>query len=239
MYNNMMRVFALNLKQKRTQQISLNHLGQNLIEIYPPNSPQRPVFLIAYWRDIFSYLEQTVVDRFHLRSLCHLFLDALQPQKKSIFTHVHGYTEFPHPHLNHTVDSLIDLCNTLYEDDPTTAPSILFIKEGDHEVDRLLKRVEIRYRQMEIRYPIEIIGAGRNKTTIHGGGFRIDGTKEEGKRVVLKGMTVKGSKKMGNLGFGLYCSRKGLSILCDSVTFTGCRGAGVSMWNTKGRLIIV
>ena len=41
-----------------------------------------------------------------------------------------------------------------------------------------------------IEYPLMITGAGQERTTIHGGGFRIQGTREEGKRVNMQGMTI-------------------------------------------------
>ena len=83
---------------------------------------------------------------------------------------------------------------------------------------------------MTINYPMKVIGAGRDNTFIRGGGFRIQGTKEEGKNVVLKDMTMKGPSE-----FGLW-GRNGLSFLCDSMNFTQY-GFGVAAQNTKGRLI--
>ena len=63
------------------------------------------------------------------------------------------------------------------------------------------------------------------------GSFEITGTKEEGKTVELKNMTLSGASEMGLYG------NNGLSWLCDSMTFIQCGGSGVSAWNTKGRLI--
>ena len=59
----------------------------------------------------------------------------------------------------------------------------------------------------------------------------IQGTKEDGKKVVLKDMTISGAS-----GCGLV-SDNGLSFLCDSMTFTQCGLRGVYASNTKGRLI--
>ena len=81
-----------------------------------------------------------------------------------------------------------------------------------------------------IEYPIMIIGAGQDKTIIYGG-VEIKGTKEEKKRVSMRGMTMKGSS-----GEGLYAGN-GLSFLCDSMTFTQCGGRGVEASNTKGRFV--
>jgi len=130
------------------------------------------------------------------------------------------YTIFPH--RNHTsLQSLVLRCHELRNEDPTKAPTIIFINEGDYEVEEYLP----------INYAMKIIGAGRDKTTIHGGGFRIAGTKEEGKTVVLKGMTIEGSSGQGLFG------NNGLSFLCKDMTFTQCGNHGVYAGNTKGRLI--
>jgi hypothetical protein len=129
------------------------------------------------------------------------------------------FTQFPHP--NHpSLASLFARCYELYEIDQTKAPTIFFIQEGDHEAGG----------DLVINYAMKIIGAGRDKTFIRSGGLKIQGTKDEGERVVLQGITMKGSS-----GSGLYASH-GLSFLCDSMTFTQCR-YGVSALNTKGRLI--
>jgi hypothetical protein len=131
------------------------------------------------------------------------------------------WTEFPHP--NHpSLESLMTRCHQLHDEDPRRAPTILFIKDGVHQVDGTY---------LNINYPMKIVGAGQDKTIIQGGGFNILGMKEEGKRVTLSDMTTRGASE-----FGLY-GNNGLSFLCDSVTFTQCRGYGVIAKNTKGRLI--
>jgi hypothetical protein len=84
---------------------------------------------------------------------------------------------------------------------------------------------------LNIRYPLKIVGAGRDKTFIRGGGFKIQGTKEDGKNVELKDMTVSGASAHG------LSSNNGLSFLCTRMTFTQCGYSGVSAMNTKGRLI--
>jgi len=129
------------------------------------------------------------------------------------------YTEYPHP--NHpSLESLVARCHELHREDPTRAPTILFIQEGVHEARG----------RMEINYPMKIIGAGQEKTIIHGG-FKIEGTKEEKKRVNMQGMTMKGSKQEGLI------ASNGLSFLCKDMTFTQCGASGVYAQNTKGRLI--
>jgi hypothetical protein len=130
------------------------------------------------------------------------------------------FTQFPHP--NHpSLASLFARCYEIYEIDPTKAPTIFFIKEGDHEAGG----------HMVIQYPMKVIGAGRDKTTIHDNGFVIQGTKEEGKEVIVQDMTMKGSSQSGLWG------RNGLSFLCKDMTFTQCGWNGVLALNTKGRFI--
>ena len=82
-----------------------------------------------------------------------------------------------------------------------------------------------------VTYPMQIIGAGRDKTFIQGGGFDIRGKKEKGKNVVLKNMTISETSYNGVYG------RDGLSWLCDSLTITQCDTHGVFAYSTKGRLI--
>jgi hypothetical protein len=130
------------------------------------------------------------------------------------------FTQYPHP--NHpSLASLFRRCYELYEIDPTRAPTIFFIQEGDHEAGG----------RMDIKYTMKIIGAGRDKTFVRGGGFKIQGTKEERKNVVLKDMTISETSENG-----VWCDG-GLSLLCDSLTITQCEYHGVYAHNTKGRLI--
>ena len=150
------------------------------------------------------------------------------------------WTEYPH--LNHTsIDSLMNRCEELYEEDPRKAPTIFFIKEGEHEVEGYFedeyededgKPAMVPY--LLITYPMKIIGAGRDKTFITNGGFEIRGVErgyfEEGKNVALKDMTISETS-----GYGVIATN-GLSWLCDSLTITQC-GDGVWAVNTKGRLI--
>ena len=85
---------------------------------------------------------------------------------------------------------------------------------------------------MAIKYAMKVIGAGRDKTFIRGGGFDIKGTNEDGKNVVLKHMTISETTS-GNGVSGIH----GLSWLIDSLTITQCGHCGVFAQNTKGRLI--
>ena len=190
-----------------------------------------PYEQIAWWKMIFSYIQPNDYERLHLRRLCNMFKAVLKPPPKG------KWTEYPH--TNHaSIDSLFNRCKELYEEDPRKAPTIFFIKEGEHEVEGYVCPYEdedgdgkfhmVPY--LSITYPMKIIGAGRDKTFITNGGFDIQGTKEEGKNVGLKDMTMRSK------GTGLNADN-GLSFLCKDMTFTQCGGIGVRAWNTKGRLI--
>ena len=193
-----------------------------------------PYEQIAWWKMIFSYIQPNDYERLHLRRLCNMFKAVLKPPPKG------KWTEYPH--LNHTsIDSLMNRCEQLYEEDPRKAPTIFFIKEGEHEVEGYFedeyededgKPAMVPY--LLITYPMKIIGAGRDKTFITNGGFEIRGVErgyfEEGKNVALKDMTISETS-----GYGVIATN-GLSWLCDSLTITQC-GDGVWAVNTKGRLI--
>ena len=199
------------------------YLGSKLIEECHPGDGQEPLHLFRWWKRIFELLDlplydpTTHIDRTHFRRLCNMFhasLEKTPDDLKGVFT------QFPHP--NHpSLASLFCRCDELHREDPTRAPTIFYIKEGDHEA----------VGHMEINYPMKVIGAGRDKTTIRGGGFEIGGTKEEGKNVALKEMTLQEASWNG------LESNGGLSFLCDSMNFTQCGGNGVCAVNTKGRLI--
>ena len=203
------------------------YISQKILLQFQPsvNPDDIPYEQIAWWKMIFSYIQPNDYERLHLRRLCNMFKASLKPPPKG------KWTEYPH--TNHaSIDSLFNRCKELYEEDPRKAPTIFFIKAGDHEVEVSVDEDDEdedgRENQLLITYPMKIIGTGRDKTIIHGG-FKIQGTNEAGKRVDMQDMTMKGSR-----WFGLY--NNGLSFLCDSMTFTQC-GYGVSADNTKGRLI--
>jgi hypothetical protein len=61
--------------------------------------------------------------------------------------------------------------------------------------------------------------------------LNIQGTKEEGNRVLLKDFTVSGARY--DSGLTVF---NGLSFLCERMTFTQC-DSGVNAMETKGRLI--
>ena len=195
------------------------YLSDQLIVECHPGDGQEPLHLIKWWKRIFALVGPTHSERVRLRLLCNMFNASLPPGLGTGEYKGCVYTECPHP--NHpSLKSLLRRCYELYLEDPTRAPTILFIKEGVHEVKHLY-----------IRYPLKIVGAGQEKTIIQGGGIEIRGTKEEGKRVDMQGMTMKGSS-----GRGLDADN-GLSFLCKDMTFTQCGGHGVYASNTKGRLI--
>ena len=184
---------------------------------------KRPEHLIAWWSRIFSFYVPDEKDRIELRFLCRLFRDSLKPLTAL-------WTSFPHPKYP-TLNGLMEALNRVYQNDPSKAPKIVFVMNGTFHIP---VTKNIKYGNDEnyvtIGCPIMIIGAGQEKTIIHGG-FKIEGTKEEKKRVNMQSMTMKGSS-----GSGLSGSF-GLSFLCDSMTFTQCGNCGVFANNTKGRLI--
>jgi hypothetical protein len=212
------------------------YISQKILLQFQPsvNPSDIPYEQIAWWEMIFSYIQPNDYERLHLRRLCNMFKASLKPPPKG------KWTEYPH--TNHaSIDSLFNRCKELYDEDPTKAPTIIFIKAGEHEVEGYVlvcpysdededgKLHMVPY--LSITYPMKIIGAGQDNTFIQGGGFDIQGTKEEGKNVGLKDMTISETS-----GSGLD-AENGLSFLCKDMTFTQCGGSGVSTLNTKGRLI--
>ena len=199
------------------------YLGSKLIEECHPGDGQEPLHLFRWWKRIFELLDlplydpTTHIDRTHFRRLCNMFhasLEKTPDDLKGVFT------QFPHP--NHpSLSSLFARCDELHCEDPRRAPTIIYIKEGNHEAGG----------SMEINYAMKVIGAGRDKTTIRGGGFGIRGTREEGKNVVLKDMTLQEASDDG------LFANNGSSFLCKDMTFTQCGQDGVAAANTKGRLI--
>ena len=211
-----------------------------ILQFQPSVDPDDiPYEQIRWWKDIFSYIQPNDYERIHLRRLCNMFNASLKEPPKGIFA------EFPH--VNHaSLDSLISRLNELYRVIPTRAPTVLFIKEGNHEVNELY---------LCINYPIKIIGAGQNKTFLSGGGFKIQGSPGEGKedgkveaeedenkekdennentnttKVELFGMTIQDTAGDGVIAFN------SLPFVCDRVRFTKCR-KGMYVKNTTGRLI--
>ena len=99
---------------------------------------------------------------------------------------------------------------------------LILIKEGTYNLEK----------DLIIKCPISIHGAGQDNTILQGKGIEIqEGTKEEGKRIDMQGMTMKGSSGCGLSAYN------GLSFLCKRMTFTQCGCSGVYAQNTKGRLI--
>jgi hypothetical protein len=194
------------------------YLSTHLIVPYfitPNGTIKRPEHLIAWWSRIFSFYVPDEKDHIELRFLCRLFRDSLKPPPL--------YTFYPHPNYP-ALDGLMNKLNSVHEQDLMKAPKIVFVMEGTFHIPVGFKNY------VTLGYPIMIIGAGQDKTTIHGG-FKIEGLKEEEKSVSMQGMTM-----MGSRGHGLFAS-DGLSFSCKDMIFTQCRCTGVCVDNTKGRLI--
>ena len=192
------------------------YLSDQLIVECHPGDGQEPLHLIKWWTRIFALVGPTHSERVHLRLLCNMFNASLPPGLGTGEYKGCVYTECPHPNYP-SLESLIARCHQLYDEDPTRAPTIIFIKEGEHEVEGIY---------LIINYPLKIVGAGRDKTSIHGV-FDIRGEKEEGTNVSLKDMTVSGAS-----GHGLF-AKDGLSFLCTRITFTHSGACGVYAKNTK------
>jgi hypothetical protein len=216
-----------------------SYISQKIILQFQPSVDPNdiPYEQIAWWKMIFSYIQPNDYERLRLRRLCNMFKASLKAPPHGVFT--------KYPHSNHTsIDSLFNRCKELYDEDPTKAPTIFFIKDGVHEIQGYYEEHEPEHEDDSdydpedyhvpwrlIQYPMQIIGAGRDKTTLCGGGLRIEGTKEEGKNVVLKDMTISETKGSGLL------NDNGLSFLCKRMTFIQCGASGVYVENTKGRFI--
>jgi len=214
------------------------YISQKILLQFQPsvNPSDIPYEQIAWWKMIFSYIQPNDYERLHLRRLCNMFKASLKPPPKG------KWTEYPH--TNHaSIDSLFNRCKELYEEDPRKAPTIFFIKAGEHEVEvsvddddsDAMPNLEGEEDQLLITYPMKIIGAGRDKTIIHGG-FKIGGMEEEVNPPIIKSVVVQGMTMKGPGGHGLV-ARNGLSFLCRRMTFTQCGIYGVYAQNSKGRLI--
>ena len=192
----------------------------------PPNNVVRQILRLAKETSvgifllIFSFLGVSEdYERFLFRRLCTCF--ALCFQKPSGI-----YTTFPHPKYS-SLTKLMKKLNKVYKRDPSKAPTLLFVMEGTFYVG---KKDSNKPRYIVIKYPLHIIGAGRKKTFIQGGGFSIQGKQEIGKSVALTRLTVDGA-----CGNGIF-AHGGLFFSCKSVTLSKCRENGVFTGNTKGRL---
>ena len=196
---------------------SFAYLSTHLIVPYFINAQgeiKRPEHLISWWSRIFSFYVPDEKDRIELRFFCRLFRDALKPPPL--------WTTFPHPNYP-TLNELIKKLHMVYQQDSTKAPKIVFVAKGTFQNNA--------YYNIDINYPLKLIGDGRTKTFLSGFNFTITGTEEERSvvSVVLSGMTMKR---------GGVCGRGGLLFLCKDMTIVGLTHCdGVIAKNTKGRLI--
>jgi hypothetical protein len=197
---------------------SYTYLSTHLIVPYfitTNGTIKRPEHLIAWWSRIFSFYVPDEKDQLHLRFLCRLFRDALKPLPL--------WASFPHPNYP-TLKKFMDTLNRVFEEDPTKAPKIVFVMEGTFHFHG-------NNTEVNINYPLMMIGAGQNHTILWNHRLFIQGRQEDGKTVILKDFTI-----MGSSGDGLY-GENGLSFLCDRMTFTQCGKNGVKVNETQGRLI--
>jgi hypothetical protein len=76
--------------------------------------------------------------------------------------------------------------------------------------------------------PMTVSGDGREKTFVEGGGFCIEGEKDQ--HCTFFDLTIQKTKYSGLGG------DRGMSFDCRRVKFDKCGRCGVVAWNTKGRL---
>ena len=120
----------------------------------------------------------------------------------------------------------MDKLNNVYQTNSNKAPKIVFVMEGTFQGKASRHAAAT---SVTIKYEMKMIGAGQKRTFLTGYNLCIEGTKEEGKEVVVQDMTSSCAR------YGVY-SKNGLSFLCDSMTFTECVEYGVYAYNTEGRL---
>ena len=112
---------------------------------------------------VFPYLGPNTKDTIELRCSCRLFRDSLDPPPMWA-----SFSNSKYKKLNLFMDKL----NSVYEKDPTKAPKIVFVMEGTFHGNG-------NDSEVNINYPLMMIGAGRNKTFLDGYDLCIGGTKEE------------------------------------------------------------
>ena len=109
-----------------------------------------------------------------------------------------------------TLQSLLDRLHELHKKSSSKAalPSLLLIAEGEHVSERV-----------QVNFPISLIGAGREMTTLLFG-LKIQGKKSEG-IVEIEDLTIKGAK-----GEGLH-AYYGMKVIMRGCTVEECGGCGV------------
>ena len=176
------------------------------------------------FRQMFSFHDVLKIhDLLKLRSFCKLFKISLpSPPLYAMF-----------PSSKHaTLQSLLDRLHELHKKSSSKAalPSLLLIAEGEHVGERV-----------QVNFPISLIGAGREKTTLLFG-LDIQGKKSEG-IVEIEDLTIKGTKRSGLWAYkgmkvimrgctvedcgwhGVYAYKADIS--CDDLQVIGCGGSGV------------
>jgi len=76
--------------------------------------------------------------------------------------------------------------------------------------------------------PMTVSGDGREKTFVEGGGFHIEGERDQ--HCTFIDLTIQKTEDVG------LCGEFGMSFDCRRVKFDKCGAYGVSACNTKGRL---
>ena len=224
------------IRKTKTRQFYHNQFISMNAMLCDPDDDQRPVMstelainlvMRAEWLfpQIFLFHDVLKIrDLIKLRSSCKLFSIALRPPPL--------YVMFSHS-KHATLQRLLNRLHVLYKKSSggKGVPSLLFIEEGEYVVDTLIT----------VKFPISIIGAGREKTTLVSTLF-IRGKTSDGP-VMIKDLTIKNEE-----GSGLYayngmkvimrgcsiedCQSNGLfayeaDISCDNLQVVGCGMSGV------------
>lgn len=179
---------------------------------------KRPERLIAWWKHrIFPYFGPSGELRLHLRRSCRLFRDSL-PWGEA--------WRFPHPKYS-TLNQLVNRINEEAQNDPSKAPSVVYVLNGVHDVEETGTRKN-RRKYVEIRCSMTVVGESRGSTIVKGG-FWIKGDKVKD-HVKLKNMTVSHTKGCGVHGSN-SAKFEGKELLIN-----GCSEQGVLAYKTQGTL---
>ena len=108
------------------------------------------------------------------------------------------------------------------EESSGNVPSLLFIEEGKYMAGKSLGDVFATY--VEVKIPLSIYGAGREKTTLVGFGLSIEGKKSDG-IVEIGELTITGGK-----GVGLYANQ-GMNLSVRNCSIVMCQWRGVNAYN--------
>ena len=99
-------------------------------------------------------------------------------------------------------------------------PTVLFIEAGVYGPGSIFGKCAQGRRYVEVKIPLSIYGAGREKTTLVGFGLEIQGRRSNG-IVEIEDLTIKGGK-----GIGLIADR-GMNVRTRGISVSLCQSYGV------------